>query len=647
MHTIIKILLLIVPLIFINVNIHGQNQHDLETIIIKSDSGKSTIGNNTINIKEEDMLSYNSENIAYALSNHTPAFIKQYGSGSPSSISIRSSLPSHTQIIWNNLKLNSTLYGTIDLSLIPIFFTSNIQIYQGPSSLSYGSGGVAGTIVINGSERVKEGLSIKYLQQLASFYTFGEFLNLSYRKKSIQSSLKIFNKYSKNNFYYKNLSVLDDNYSHPIAQNKNSAYNIYGLLHNISYYIEPYSSLTNDLWMVKANRKIPDNALIEVNNDNNFAKQTDLQIRNALNYKIYKNKIEFISFLALEHQILNFYSQKYVLGAPIIIDNDSYAKTNAVKLGLGINNAQLTKKLYIGNNLSYTLNNALNTNKLKNKTINTGFFDIENTTQLEVKYNQELSLVFVADNIYRNKHYFLHYSGINYLLLPDYDMFLKFGFGSQLRFPTVNDLYFSPGGNPDLLPEHNTGLELSTSMKIKALAVNASIYYSKTDNWVLWMPHGSLYWRPQNIGQVQSQGIEVFLNYTKEIRQIKMTVAGSVNYSVITKNYLNDTLKDKQLPYMPKFSSNFNIAIAYKHSYFKWLFTNYSKRYISLDKTTARDALPTYFMNDIIIGYEVNVKKINILLEIKVLNLFNENYYAVEYMPMPGRNYGLSIITYL
>ncbi|MGE9616507.1 MAG: hypothetical protein ACQPRJ_02920 [Solitalea-like symbiont of Acarus siro] len=98
---------------------------------------------------------------------------------------------------------------------------------------------------------------------------------------------------------------------------------------------------------------------------------------------------------------------------------------------------------------------------------------------------------------------------------------------------------------------------------------------------------------------------------------------------------------------MPKFSSNFNIAIAYKNSYFKWLFTNYSKRYISLDKTTARDALPTYFMNDIIIGYEVNVKKINILLEIKVLNLFNENYYAVEYMPMPGRNYGLSIITYL
>jgi len=44
-------------------------------------------------------------------------------------------------------------------------------------------------------------------------------------------------------------------------------------------------------------------------------------------------------------------------------------------------------------------------------------------------------------------------------------------------------------------------------------------------------------------------------------------------------------------------------------------------------------------MNDLGLGSGFRVGKVDMSLELKVQNLFNESYHSVLYRPMPGRNF--------
>ena len=48
-------------------------------------------------------------------------------------------------------------------------------------------------------------------------------------------------------------------------------------------------------------------------------------------------------------------------------------------------------------------------------------------------------------------------------------------------------------------------------------------------------------------------------------------------------------------------------------------------------------------MNDIGIGKNFIFKKVDLVLNFKIYNLFNEKYRSVLWQPMPGRNYSLQL----
>jgi iron complex outermembrane receptor protein len=74
------------------------------------------------------------------LSRNTPVYIKHYGPGSMATASFRGTAASHTQVIWNGMKLNSPALGYTDLSLLPLFFTDEVYLLHGGSSLAKSSG---------------------------------------------------------------------------------------------------------------------------------------------------------------------------------------------------------------------------------------------------------------------------------------------------------------------------------------------------------------------------------------------------------------------------------------------------------------------------------------------------------------------------
>ena len=57
------------------------------------------------------------------------------------------------------------------------------------------------------------------------------------------------------------------------------------------------------------------------------------------------------------------------------------------------------------------------------------------------------------------------------------------------------------------------------------------------------------------------------------------------------------------------------------------------------NESTITGALPTYFMNNLIIEKQIVTRPLDLNLKLAVNNLFNEDYVSVLSRPMPGINF--------
>jgi outer membrane receptor protein involved in Fe transport len=101
----------------------------------------------------------------------------------------------------------------------------------------------------------------------------------------------------------------------------------------------------------------------------------------------------------------------------------------------------------------------------------------------------------------------------------------------------------------------------------------------------------------------------------------------------------------KQLVYVPLHSGNIMLHLQWRNLFINYQYNAYSERYTtSSNDVSRRDWLYPYFMNDVSAGGSFPVKQVNLNVEFKVYNLFNETYHSVLYRPMPGRNYQVVIM---
>jgi len=91
--------------------------------------------------------------------------------------------------------------------------------------------------------------------------------------------------------------------------------------------------------------------------------------------------------------------------------------------------------------------------------------------------------------------------------------------GSGFKAPSFNDLYYPKSiysyGNADLTAETSDSIELLVKSSLTAgdSEINAelSIYQTKIDNLIEWVPDASFAWRPININKAKIEGVELTL----------------------------------------------------------------------------------------------------------------------------------------
>lgn len=593
------------------------------------------------------------------LSENTTVFIREHGRGALATASFRGTSASHTQVNWNGMPINSPMTGMVDFSLIPVYIADDVSLDFGPASIRNGSGGVGGSVNINNSVDWENRLDVKYIQGLGSYKTFDEFLHFGIGNSRIQSKTRVYHNYSKNDYTFINRGIANidpesGEISNPKDTNDNAGYTRYGLLQEVYFKAGKRNLISARYWFQQSDRTIPKATSYEGPDQSNLNRQENTDHRVLAEWKNFGDKYKFTLRSAyakksLDYQLMNMVSG---LGEIPAIFSESRLNSSMNKAAL---NYDILPGLSIETSFDLDYHSVITQDTVKKTAYDKD--RMEMSLFLAVRKNiagrLNLNLMLRQDWVDDHVAPLVPFFGFDWKVKKDKELIVRGNIARNYHQPTLNDLYWQPGGNPDLLPEKGLSTELGADYMVEMgrcrIKTGITGYYSDIKDWIIWTPTYQGFWEPRNISRVESMGVEVELALNGNFGKFGYKIAANYAYTS-SKNFgdplvWGDESYGKQLVYIPLHSGNLMVNLSYAGFYATYQHNSYSERYTtSSNDISRRDWLYPYFMNDLMFGKTFNVKKVTLGVEFKIYNLFNETYHTVLYRPMPGRNYMLMLM---
>ena len=590
------------------------------------------------------------------LSENTSVFIKNNGRGALATASFRGTSPSHTQVNWNGLHINSPMAGMVDFSLIPAYIIDELTLMHSSASLADGSGGIGGSIHINNLPQWEKRNSLSYLQGIGSYRTLDEFFKLGVGNKKIQSKTRIYHTYSRNNYLFVNKGIatidpVSGSITHPVDTNDHAAYLRYGLLQEI--YFRPAANHVGSVkyWGQYASRTIPRPTSYEGPDQSNLNKQLDRDHRLVADWKYYGTSGKLLLRTGYSEKRVDYQLMNQVPGLGVIPAIWSESRQQSLYNTLDYSGGReegLSWEAAIGMNH----HRVGTTDSVSGEGYRGHRNEISGLLALRKSFSERLNLNLMLRQewVDGERMPLIPYLGADVRLIPGRDLILKGNIARNYHLPSLNDLYWQPGGNPDLLPEEGLTVEAGIVHRQvigkQLLKTEITVYHSRINNWILWIPSYRGFWEPRNIRRVISKGLEYNLQIQGSLWELSYRLSGTYAFTRAINEgdplIWSDESYGKQLVYIPLHSGNLLATVSWGPFYMAYQYNAYSERFTtSSNDVTRRDRLYPYFMNDISAGGRVRLKPLDLSLELKVYNLFNESYHTILYRPMPGRNYQL------
>ena len=222
--------------------------------------------------------------------------------------------------------------------------------------------------------------------------------------------------------------------------------------------------------------------------------------------------------------------------------------------------------------------------------------------------------------------------------------------GRNVKYPNLNDLYFQPSGNVNLNAEESESVEIGgsvgKSLFRKKLDVNtsATLFYNNIQNYIQWEPTAFGFWKPSNLSSVETMGFELFAELRQREGKVKKHLSTTYSYTS-SKNFEKqrefDESKGKQLIYIPEHKGNVSLELEFQKTVFSTNYQVIGIRYISSDN---EEFIPTYSLLDFGVSRRFSLKQKNsIEISLGIKNALDTEYQAIEWRPMPNRNYFIKI----
>lgn len=560
--------------------------------------------------------------LADLLNDYTSAHIKSHGNGMLSSISFRGTGPEHTAVLWHGVNIGYPMLGQSDFSLIPLALNDQLQIQHGTGSSLYGTGALGGTIAV-GSTQPAKGLKFGISQWAGSFATFNTHANASYANNRYFIKLLATRDQSENNFTFTNTTKL----GMPTETQENAAYERLGFGLESGVKLGAKGQLLISGQFLDMDRQVQPSMNVSDADDFQLDKNLRLRTRYAVNGSATN---WYVQYAYIDDEI-NYnggitQSNQHVWRSEI-----DHRFTSGLKGSLAVDHSLVgvSAEFYQGHDVSETRTNIWMSLLAYPKpwlmlsaNLRQAFHPV---------YKAPLSPSLGAEFVLRESNYSTH----------RISLMAARGF----RIPTLNELYWEPGGNLDLIPEDSYSAELGYHGESgEQVKFNYDItgYRMWVTNWILWRPNGS-FWSPENLREVDVYGLETSAEITHGLGLARISWQGNYAYTKSINRTATDQFDrsvDKQLTYTPIHKGGLTVTSSLKTWTFLVNNVVIGERFITADN---ENSLPAYTLVNLRLAKEVRMNRYNLNIHASVNNLLNTSYQSVANRAMPGINYQIGI----
>lgn len=617
----------------------------------------STVLKESIALSMADVLTFNSS-----------IFVKSYGRATLSTVSFRGTSPSHTQVSWNGIRINNPMLGMTDFSMIPSYFIDDATLLHGTSSVNETGGGLGGSVRLSTQPANAEGFGMQYIQGIGSFKTSDEFLRLTYGDDHWQSSTRLVYSSSPNEFSYRNHDKKENIYDedmtiigqyYPKEKNRSGSFKDMHFLQEVYYNTRKGDRFGLNAWYIQSNRELP-MLTTDYGNENDFEnRQREETFRGVLSWDHLRENWKVSAKGGYVHTQMKYDYQRDAGNGVMTPMTRSRSKVDTFY-------GQSEAEYYIGKEWLFTANASVHQHFVESRDKNIirqdgnqaivgyskGRVELSGAASAKWQPNERIGMSVVLREEMYGKSWtpLIPAFFIDGIVSERGNIMLKASTSRNFRFPTLNDLYFLPGGNPNLKRESGWTYDIGMSFAVGkedvySLTGSVNWFDSHVKDWILWLPTTKGFFSPRNIKNVHAYGIECKSNFSVLLgKECRLALNGTFSWTPSINEGEPMTAADqsigKQLPYVPEWSSNISGRLYWKKwsLLYKWCY--YSKRHtMSSNDISLTGKLPEYYMSNLTLERGISLKGVELSLKGAVNNLFNEEYLSVLSRPMPRINF--------
>jgi iron complex outermembrane receptor protein len=582
-----------------------------------------SIGNSTLLMDSAAVATAQGSNLGALLSMHSSLFVKSYGAGGSSTLSARGTEARHTSLFWNGLNISSPTLGLSDLSMAPVAFCEKILIVRGGSSAINGSSAIGGSVHLLSNDPVFEKQKkIQLSSEVGSFGTkhFAAASTLS--NKILESKTHVFYGAAENNFKFINRASRD----FPKERLQNASNSGFGILQDLKIKTGEGQYFGLSAWYQTLNREIPP----LMTDPSSSAIQNDSSLRLVSTYRINKSKwglhakggifYEYQRYEDPEYQIRSFYPSRTLTGD--------------VEWRM-----LLSRKVVLSSGINYAGASA----QFKEYGTNTRHRELL-SMYAGVKFNHQekfkAQLNFRKEMLYTNAPALIPQLGLETSIYKKL-IVLRTSMGRNYHIPSMNDLYWVPGGNPDLAAEDAWNLEAGLEFKHPNWSntrLIISAYQGETNNWIRWQPAMGGIYSPDNLRKVETRGGELSVTHRISFGKSELNFSGEYSFvsSILAETYhsIETHLLGNDLMYIPNHKATAFIHFKRGNSSLQLNHAFTGSRYTDADNT---QWIEGFTLADLRLEHWIQIKRSAIGFTASVNNLYNSEYQIMPYRPMPGR----------
>jgi vitamin B12 transporter len=521
--------------------------------------------------------------------------LKQYSPGSVVTSSFGGASSEQSRVLWDGIDISSMASGVLDLSLVPASMLSSSALYNGINGGAIAPMGSVGAL--NLTATIPEGRGTSTLFSASSIgdraffgHSWGNIGTVRY-----QSSLR--STAGTNNYPY-TLGNLSGRLS-------GNGYNDLTYLQSFQGKLSKWNWQSN-LWYTQSEKD--NNGSVLTPNYINHLEDEVLRFKHALRNRSNQWQV----YLSREWQAYTDTNSPWV-----IQDTNRYSQAT-----LQYSYRAEEQELFITAN--YFSADGSNRNA--------------DSFLPHILYNLSLSkkdkVVLKGAAYQNNAHLGAHYARTT--SVGDFQN--QFALGTYYRLPTLNELYWNPGGNPNLDAERSYGMKYSLRREgnLRFDLTSDQLYYDKM---IQWAPGASGNWSPQNYYSVYTSSTTMTLsrNWAKVNTNMNLTH----QYSRVLATMNNDpALVGKSLIYRPALQAVYTSEIKLTKGTLQLRGFYTGLRHTLRDNSAVGEISAQYWCA---LAYTLSGANNRWDLLLQVDNVFNNERQYYQYFPMPGRSFHINL----